>query len=569
MILGTGHSLPSMRKKLFSTVCVLVLVSVILTSFLAEIMNYNSILNAMRTDVKNEAGLIVSAINLYGDSYLTGESKDSAGKATAGRITLISADGTVLYDSWENDVSSLANHASRTEVASAYKNGSGESLRYSETLGKVTYYYAVRLESGEVLRTAGTIDTVWSLFLKDFEVFVIFITILILAVLLITGRLTKKIVQPINSLDLGHPLCNNVYEEMNPLLERIDEQNRIIDGQLADLRKNHEEYVKERTRSEEMRREFTANVSHELKTPLMSISGYAELIENNIARAEDIPGFAGKIRSEAARLSLLVQDIINLSEMDEKEEAGNEEVDLLEVAHEAVESLNFEAHRLRVHVSVLGTESFSGVGSIQGDASAQDGGSIQVDASAQDGGSIQGDAYVQDGGSIQGDASAQDGDSIQGDASAQAGNSVRGGATASGFYGSASAAHPTVRGNRKMLYEMTRNLLDNAIKYNHPGGYAKVAVGWTVSPSSKEGRPLSCPFISVEDNGIGIPKEDTDRIFERFYRVDKSHSRATGGTGLGLSIVKHAALLHKGTIEVLSGLGSGTVITVKFQMPVS
>lgn len=533
MILGTGHSLPSMRKKLFSTVCVLVLVSVILTSFLAEIMNYNSILNAMRTDVKNEAGLIVSAINLYGDSYLTGESKDSAGKATAGRITLISADGTVLYDSWENDVSSLANHASRTEVASAYKNGSGESLRYSETLGKVTYYYAVRLESGEVLRTAGTIDTVWSLFLKDFEVFVIFITILILAVLLITGRLTKKIVQPINSLDLGHPLCNNVYEEMNPLLERIDEQNRIIDGQLADLRTNHEEYVKERTRSEEMRREFTANVSHELKTPLMSISGYAELIENNIARAEDIPGFAGKIRSEAARLSLLVQDIINLSEMDEKEEAGNEEVDLLEVAHEAVESLNFEAHRLRVHVSVLGTESFSGVGSIQGDASAQDGGSIQ------------------------------------GDASAQAGNSVRGGATASGFYGSASAAHPTVRGNRKMLYEMTRNLLDNAIKYNHPGGYAKVAVGWTVSPSSKEGRPLSCPFISVEDNGIGIPKEDTDRIFERFYRVDKSHSRATGGTGLGLSIVKHAALLHKGTIEVLSGLGSGTVITVKFQMPVS
>ena len=516
----------------------------------------------MKTDVKNEAGLITAAMNSQGDSYLTDEVK----KMTSSRITLIDSDGTVLFDSYESDIASLPNHASRAEVAAAFSKGVGESTRFSSTLGKTTYYYAVLLDNGKVLRVAGTTDSVFYSFSKEFLWILLFIAVLLCISLFVARRLTKKIVEPINHLDIEHPMCNHIYEEMQPLLTRVDEQNRTIRRQMDDISRSREEYmaitenmqdglivtntktilsvnraamhffhvqfkdvegrnlltltretevqkaweaavkgehfdgrfdmegktyeilgnpvlidgqihgtvlmildVTEREHTESMRREFTANVSHELKTPLMSISGYAELIENGMAQKKDVPEFAGKIRSESARLTALVEDIIRLSELDERRDAGSENVDLYEVAKEAADNLSFTAHRLKVTLSVNGQSEM-------------------------------------------------------------------------------------LTGSRAMLFEMMRNLIDNGIKYNLPGGYVRVTV------SEKDGHA----FLSVEDNGIGIPAEDTGRIFERFYRVDKSHSRATGGTGLGLSIVKHAALLHKGKIQVESHLGAGTTITIVF-----
>lgn len=553
----------SLKTKLFTTIFLVVVTAVLAATVIAEFIGYLTLLRSMQNEVKNEAGLVVSAMNTEGDSYLT----EAVGSATSSRITLIDTDGTVLYDSYEKDVSKLENHAARTEVAAAMKNGTGETTRHSVTLGKTTYYYAIRLNNGKILRIAGTINSVVVSFMNGFFWIALFTAILLAAVFWITNRMTKKIVRPINSIDLEHPMCNEVYQEMQPLLDRVEDQNKTIRAQMAAISRSREEYlsitenmqdgliitntktvlsmnraamhffhirltdvegksiiavsrepemkeawdtavsgghfdgsfssegkdyellgnpvlidgsihgavlmildVTEKQQTERMRREFTANVSHELKTPLMSISGYAELIETGMAKQKDIPEFAAKIRSESARLTSLVEDIIRLSEMDELNSAGDEPCDLYAISQEAMDSLNFTAHRLKINLSLSGE-------------------------------------------------------------------------------------NEVIKGSRKMLYEMIRNLIDNGIKYNRPGGYVKIAVG----------QDSGFPVLTVSDSGIGIPAEDTDRIFERFYRVDKSHSRATGGTGLGLSIVKHAALLHGGTVGVDSQIGRGTVMTVQFK----
>ncbi len=557
----------SLRKRLFSVIAILVLTAVFSTAVLVEAVGYYSLLGSMKAGVKNESALIVTALNAEGDNGLYSD----FGSSTSNRLTLINTDGTVLYDSWEADVSSLENHAQRSEVASAMERGYGESTRYSETLGKTTYYYAARLNDGKIIRVAGTIDSVLNTLAGGFWYILLFIAALLLMALVLTQRLTEKIVKPINNLDLAHPMCNNIYEEIHPLLLRVDEQNRTISRQIEAIRQSREENlaitenmqdglivtntvsvlslnraamhffhvqlkdvegrsiltisrepeikaawdravagahsdsrfemdgctyellgnpvlidgkisgavllildITEKVKTEDLRREFTANVSHELKTPLMSISGYAELIENGIAADKDIPEFAGKIRSEAARLTSLVEDIIRLSELDEKKDAGNETADLLSIAREAADNLNFAAHRMKISLFVEGCSAI-------------------------------------------------------------------------------------LTGSRQLLYEMTRNLIDNGIKYNHPGGFVRVAVGKKTMENEK-----NLLYISVKDDGIGIPQEDTERIFERFFRVDKSHSRATGGTGLGLSIVKHAALLHRGSIKVNSKIGEGTEITIFF-----
>jgi two-component system phosphate regulon sensor histidine kinase PhoR len=551
-----------MRKRLFLTVSLLIVAAILSTAAAAGAVAYFSLFHSMQEHVRNEAGLIANAMNSQGDSYLT----DEIGEAADTRITLIGTDGTVLFDSYKKDVSGLENHSSRAEVKQAAENGTGESTRHSVTIDRTSYYYAVRLDDGKILRAAGTIDSVLQTFLNESLLILLFTAVLLAIALFVTGRMTKRIVRPLNTLDLEHPMCNSIYTEMQPLLSRIDEQNATIRRQMADLTQRREEYlsitenmqdgliitntkailsinraamhffhvkladvegrtiltvsrepklqkawelalggqhvdtqfdmegrtynllaspvlidgqihgtvlmmldITEKEGSEMMRREFTANVSHELKTPLMSISGYAELIENGMAKEKDIPEFAGKIRAESARLTALVEDIIRLSELDERKEAGDEIVDLLEIAKEAEDNLNFTARRMKIRLSVEGT----------------------------------------------------------------------------------SAA---IRGSRSLIFEMLRNLMDNGIKYNRAGGCVKVMTG------TLDGHP----YVTVSDNGIGIPAEDTERIFERFYRVDKSHSRATGGTGLGLSIVKHAVLLHKGSIRVDSRIGEGTSITATF-----
>ena len=273
---------------------------------------------------------------------------------------------------------------------------------------------------------------------------------------------TKKLIQPINSLDLENPLKNVVYEELRPLLKRVDQQNRQIASHVEELKQ-----------AERVREEFSANVSHELKTPLMSISGYAEIMKNGMVRQEDVPEFAARIYDEAARLTSLVQDIIELSKLDEKNgELPLETVDLYELVRDVSRNLALPAGKKNISVRTEGCP-------------------------------------------------------------------------------------VKIRGVRHVLYEMFYNLVDNAVKYNREGGWVKVRL-----ESGDKG-----PVFTVEDNGIGIAREEQDRIFERFYRVDKSHSRKTGGTGLGLSIVKHGAALHHAKISLESRLGEGTKIRIIFTDP--
>ena len=287
--------------------------------------------------------------------------------------------------------------------------------------------------------------------------------ILLLAILALgfclMERQTKKLIEPINQLDLEHPLEHVEYEELRPLLNRVDQQNRQIAQQVEELRQ-----------AETVRREFSANVSHELKTPLMSISGYAELMKNEMVRPQDVPEFAGRIYDEASRLTSLVQDIIEISKLDEKSgEMPFETVDLYEVVQDICQNLMLPSKRKQVTIFTEGKSA-------------------------------------------------------------------------------------EIYGVRHILYEMLYNLVDNAIKYNKEGGYVKVLL-------AKEKEHV---IFTVEDNGIGIAKEEQERIFERFYRVDKSHSRQTGGTGLGLAIVKHGAMLHHAEILLSSEPGKGTKIQVQF-----
>ena len=322
----------------------------------------------------------------------------------------------------------------------------------SDSKGQEMYYYALKMDDSSVLRVSRGMDTVWN------TAFMILPYMIAIGVMMgcvawfMTRHQVKRLIAPINNLDLEEPLENDVYEELHPLLERIDRQN------------------KEKAAIEQMRREFSANVSHELKTPLTSISGYAEIMMNGLVKSEDMQGFSERIYKEASRMITLVGDIIKLSKLDEGSvELEKENVDLYQMTREIVSRLALQAEKHRIQVEVVGE-------------------------------------------------------------------------------------HVECFGIRQILDEMIYNICENAINYNKENGKVNIWVGNTLNGKK----------VIVQDTGIGIPKEHQERIFERFYRVDKSHSRETGGTGLGLSIVKHGALLHNAEIHVESEEGKGTKMELIF-----
>ena len=381
------------------------------------------------------------------------------------RVTLIDPDGTVTYDSLA-DASELPSHADRPEVVSAFENGTGSSERGSDTVGYMSIYEAERLDSGQVVRLSVDRAGVMAFLFQDLVLLVLFAVVLVGASWLVTRWLSRRFVQPILEIDPSSGDGVAPYVELDPLVNRLNEQHAELVQRMSQIQD-----------AADMRREFTANVTHELKTPIASISGAAELIRDGIAKPKDVPGFAGRIYDDARRLSSLVSDILTLSKLDETERAGSRElfepsesVNLLAVARDVADRLASKARKAKVDVSVEGVSM-------------------------------------------------------------------------------------NVRGNPRLLDELVSNLCDNAIRYNRSGG--KVFV-W-VLPSNGGG---TC--LRVSDTGIGIPEASQDKVFERFYRVDKGRSRDMGGTGLGLAIVKHAAAYHGATVALESKVDKGTTITVTF-----
>ena len=547
-----------MTKKIFRSILTAG-VTVLICSVLLVMGCFYSFFETMQErQLGDELGIAAAAVELDGTAYLEKVKSDRF------RVTLIAADGTVLYDT-RTDAASMENHLEREEVREAIESGSGISSRYSATLLQKTIYSALRLGDGTVLRISASRATMGALLLGALQPILLVVLLMLGLSGVLASRLSKRIVEPLNALDLEHPLENDAYEELSPLLRRIDRQRKQIDAQLAALRQKTDEFTQitdgmneglvllddkgavlsinpaaqmlfgvtgacvgqdfltvDRERSMSLalraamtdghsevraerggreyqfdlsriesdgkvvgavllafdmtaqafaasrRREFTANVSHELKTPLQGIIGSAELLENGMVKSEDIPRFVGHIRAEAQRLVTLIGDIIRLSELDEGGELPAETVELLPLAQEAAENLRTAAEQKNVRITVSG-ESVSMVGV------------------------------------------------------------------------------------RRLLYEVIYNLCDNAIKYNVEGGRVELRV-------AAEGENAR---LTVRDTGIGIPSEHQGRVFERFYRVDKSHSKESGGTGLGLSIVKHAVAYHHGTVTLKSEVGRGTEITVR------
>lgn len=443
-----------MKQRIMNHVGFLTALSILVTFFAASVVMYQKYNSYMRQDVKNESQYLRYVLEYMGEEYLTQKAAD----ITSSRVTIFQEDGTVAFDS-KTDASSMENHKDRPEVKAAQKKGEGEMVRISETLSEQTFYYAVELEDGKILRVGKTTDSVLTTLLSSFTLMGLLLIAVLGLAFAVVEKQTKKLIDPINQLDLEHPLEHVEYEELRPLLNRVDEQNKQIAKQVEELKQ-----------AEAVRREFSANVSHELKTPLMSISGYAEIMKNGMVRQEDVPEFAGRIYDEASRLTSLVKDIIEISKIDEKSgEMPFEQVDLQGLMEDICQNLTLPAKKRNITITSQGS-------------------------------------------------------------------------------------NEEIYGVRHILYEMMYNLVDNAIRYNQEGGYVNVFL-------IKEKNQVC---FGVEDNGIGIPKEEQERIFERFYRVDKSHSRKTGGTGLGLSIVKHGAALHHAKIQLKSELGKGTRIEIWF-----
>ena len=546
-----------MKKHIFRSILIVAVAVLVLCLGLMMSVMYRSLLAEQHEQLKTKLAIITHGIEEGGVYWL--ENLDMTGY----RVTLITSEGVVLYDNMA-DAASMENHLEREEIADALQSGSGESVRFSSTLTTKTFYQAKRLEDGSILRISFTKNSVLSILLGMLTPVLIILVAAIILSSILASRIAKRTITSLNTLDLEHPLNNNTYDELSPLLLRISHQKRQIESQRSELNKKRDEFslitqsmneglvllndkgvivsinpaaqhvfrtdascigkdffiversseirgamktaadsghgqtklrragrryeinasridfnneavgtailvfdVTEKALLEQQRREFTANVSHELKTPLQSIMGRAELIENGVAKPEDTPRFGGCIRSEAARLLILIEDIIHLSQLDEGGELPWENVDLYEIATETLELLQDTATDRKVRLSLAGSPA-------------------------------------------------------------------------------------SVNGVRGLLSEIIYNLCDNAIKYNHEDGLVEVSV------SDDENKAV----IRVKDTGIGIPIEHQKRVFERFYRVDKSHSKDTGGTGLGLSIVKHATLLHNGKIEMNSKIGEGTVITI-------
>ena len=441
-----------MNKKIFRFTFLTTLFALIAAAVFVIGILFDTFENQIRTEVESEAGYIAQAVENEGASFL-----ESLGN-TDRRITLVNPDGTVVFDN-QADASALDNHAEREEIKQAMEMGTGMSVRYSKTLTEKTLYYAVKLSDGSILRVSTNQYTVFTIVMGLLQpiLFILLAVLIITAVL--SSRVSKSIVKPINNLDLENPENNETYEELTPLLSKISDQKRTISKQIEELSKR-----------DETRREFTANVSHELKTPLTSISGFAELMKNGDVPQEVAADFSKSIYDETQRLISLVNDIIELSELDEKNiPLEKETVDLYELSGEIIDRLKSEAAKKNVSLNLIG--------------------------------------------------------------------------------GSAK-----VRGVRKILDEMIYNLCDNAIKYNKENGTVDVIV----NDADKKA------YLTVRDTGIGISAEHRPRVFERFYRVDKSRSKQVGGTGLGLAIVKHGAIYHNAEITLESAEGKGTSVTVAF-----
>ena len=549
----------TMTKRIFRST-LLVGVAVLAAS-LVLVMGalYSYFGRVQESQLRDELSLAAVGVEKNGSDYLAQLRSEQY------RITWLRGDGTVLYDT-QADAATMENHAQREEVQQALATGEGESSRYSSTLLQKTVYYAKRLPDGTVLRLSAVRVTAGVLVLNMLQpILLVLATALILSGVL-AGRLARRITEPLNRLDLEQPLENDTYEELAPLLRRMEHQRLLLRQQMDELKRRSEEFeqitgsmneglllldeagtvlsinpaaqrllgantdcvgqdlltvdrdvalseavreakaqghsefrgqrngreyqfdvtriqsegrtagvvllvfdVTERAFAERNRREFTANVSHELKTPLQGIIGSAELLENGMVKQEDVPRFVGHIRAEAQRLVTLIGDIIRLSQLDEGEPMPTEPVELLAVAQEAAENL-------------------------QGAAAARD---VTVTV---------------------------EGEPVE------------------------------IPGVKRLLYEIVYNLCDNAIKYNVAGGSVRLTVARCGTEAA----------VTVADTGIGIPADQQSRVFERFYRVDKSHSKASGGTGLGLSIVKHAVQYHHGTIHLQSEVGQGTEIRVTF-----
>ena len=549
-----------LTKKIFKStmlVCALVL-AVGLIAVMGIL--YNDFDGQMREELSKEALYLAYGVDQQGVDYLKNIKDKNA------RITYIDQDGTVLYDN-KADAAEMENHSDRKEFQEAEKYGVGESSRYSDTLSEKTIYYAQRLKDGTVLRVSGTQDSVLALV----ENLVLPLVLVLFLMLILSGIMasviSKRIVKPVNELDLEHPEENQIYEELSPLLSKIHRQNREIQNQLELAKQQQAEFslitenmqeglividkytmilsanssawslfrvdkvsqgesvycldraedfrhaieqvlsgehaelilklngsdiqlianpvirgqktegavillvnVTEKLERETLRREFSANVSHELKTPLTSISGFAEIMQDGLVKEEDIPQFAGRIYKESQRLLQLVEDVIQISQLDEEKTSYTwEPVDVYQVCKNAFESLKEKAQSMNVHLYICGD-------------------SMKMDAV------------------------------------------------------------------RTLLEEAVYNVCDNAIKYNRNDGSVSIFLTQTAHEIQ----------IVVKDTGVGIPREDQDRVFERFYRVDKSHSKEIGGTGLGLSIVKHAVGTLKGNVTLRSEEGCGTEICMKF-----
>ena len=550
-----------MKKRIFRSIIAVAMTVLIAGFFLAVSFLYGYFRDSQVTQLREELAIAALNVNRYGEEYFDGFD------SSVFRFTLVAGDGTVLYDT-QASAENMENHLDREEIKEAAESGRGSSERYSSTLTERTFYEAVRLENGDILRISASQATVGALIIGMLPGIAAVILAAGAVALILSERMAKKIVSPINGLDLENPEKNDVYEELAPLLTKISRQHRQISRQMAELKRKKDEFdqitqsmsegmvmldkrgfvlsinaaamklfevsgspegrdfltvdrspemsravreAMERKRSEfrgerngreyqfiisridtdgetagvvilcidvtetafaeRSRREFTANVSHELKTPLQSIIGSAELLEAGLVKPEDTRRFIGNIRNEAARLVSLINDIIRLSQLDENSGPvpSPETVDLYGLANEVAAELADRAAERDVKVTVSGGPCM-------------------------------------------------------------------------------------MSGVRGYLYEIVYNLCDNAIRYNKAGGSVEINTGF------KNGSPV----LTVSDTGIGIPPEHQSRVFERFYRVDKSHSKETGGTGLGLSIVKHAVAYHGGTIKLDSEVNKGTAVTVTF-----
>ncbi|MCD8248642.1 MAG: ATP-binding protein [Lachnospiraceae bacterium] len=440
-----------MKKKIRREFMLVALLSILLTAVSMTAVFYE----LFKKEVMNELEAYTRVLQSTGVFDVTAAESAEGLTDWEVRISLIAADGTVLYDN-DVDVGGLDNHGDRPEVSEALGDGSGQSIRRSDTLDSSAFYFAVLQEDGTVLRVAKASSSIWRIFRSALPIVAVTAVVIFLLCMLLASRATRALMAPIDSLAEHLDECDDtpVYNELVPFVRTI--------------RKQHDDIMK----NARMRQDFTANVSHELKTPLTSISGYAELIEHHMAAEKDIPRFAGEIHCSATRLLNMINDIIKLSELDvmTPAEAPMERLSLHLLAQNCVDMLQVSAEKHQVTLRFEGEPGY-------------------------------------------------------------------------------------INGNKEMVEELLYNLCDNAIRYNNPDGNVTVAV------RPRDGKVL----LVVADTGIGIPKIHQERVFERFYRVDKSRSKATGGTGLGLAIVKHIVAQHGAQLELKSEPGEGTTITILFE----